>query len=108
MADRGAGQRLPALGIKKACFFLYGWKYYGMRMWENSDGRDSLPPWGNTQASRFTMGDRIFSGASRGKVADVDTSGTYALISVVWDDGNGGEIVYPMDADYLRKALPWE
>ena len=30
------------------------------------------------------------------------------LISVVWDDGDGGEIIYPMDASYLSKRLPWQ
>jgi hypothetical protein len=30
------------------------------------------------------------------------------LMAVVWDDGDGKEIIYPVDATYLRKAMPWE
>jgi hypothetical protein len=69
-------------------------------------------PWGDASETdphhvpRYAVGDTIFSGDCRGKVVHVSTV-VGRLISVVWDDGDG-EIVYPMDAPYLRPAMPWE
>lgn len=55
----------------------------------------------------YAVGDAIYSGTCRGRVASVSTV-VGRLIAVVWEDGDGGEIIYPMDAPYLRKAMPWE
>lgn len=72
-------------------------------------------PWGDTfefdiqahETPKYAVGDVLFSGDCRGTVTQVSTV-VGRLISVVWSDGDGGEIIYPMDAAYLRKALPWE
>lgn len=94
--------------------------------WEpDSDGASGVPEDGSTNAGcgyaadkdrnaehhlcRYAVGETIFSGPGtecRGTVTKVSTV-VGRLISVVWSDGDG-EIIYPMDAPYLRKALPWE
>lgn len=56
---------------------------------------------------KYAVGDAIYSHKCRGIVIKVSTV-VGRLISVVWNDGDGGEIIYPMDAEYLRKAMPWE
>lgn len=67
-----------------------------------------MPPWGDTpQQAPYAVGDGIYSGKSRGIVTQVSTV-VAPLVAVVWSDGDGGEIIYPMNATYLRKALPWE
>lgn len=87
-------------------------------MWESDSGRGTMPPWGrphepvNRQPAlhdvpTYAVGDAIYSGNCRGTVTKVSTV-VARLISVVWSDGDGGEIIYPMDATYLRKGLPWE
>lgn len=67
-------------------------------------------PWGDAPAENkkhaYAVGDAIYSGNCRGRVTQVSTV-VAPLISVVWDDGDG-EIIYPMDAPYLRKGMPWE
>lgn len=74
-----------------------------------SDGRRSeVFPWGDTHDTPvYAVGDAIFSGSCRGTVTLVSTVVGH-LISVVWSDGDGGEIIYPMDATYLRRGMPWE
>lgn len=69
-------------------------------------------PWGNPPAAHhvpaYAVGDTIFSGTCRGTVTHVSTV-VARLISVVWSDSDDGkEIIYPMDAPYLRKGMPWE
>lgn len=82
-------------------------------MWESDSGRHTVFPWSNPpepdhHAPAYAVGDAIFSGDCRGTVVHVSTV-VARLISVVWSDSkDGGEIIYPMDATYLRKGLPWE
>lgn len=68
-------------------------------------------PWDQPpKPARFNVGDEIYSDVDRGKVVEVDVIGNY--IRVVWDDGDGGMITYPMDATYLEdkppERMPWE
>lgn len=66
-------------------------------------------PWCHSHVSKtpaYAVGDIVYSGDCRGTVTQVSTV-VARLISVVWDDGEG-EIIYPMDASYLRKRMPWE
>ena len=44
--------------------------------------------------------------ATAGAVVSVDHE--HGTMGVVWSDGDGGAITYPVDATYLRKAWPWE
>jgi hypothetical protein len=78
-------------------------------MRQGSDGRAEVFPWGNAPAApepaRFAVGDAVYSGAWRGDVVSVDAD--EATMGIVWMDGDG-PIIYPLDATYLRKALPWE
>lgn len=69
-------------------------------------------PWGHapTEVSGpndgFRLGGAIYSGDTGGRIVSMDyANGT---MGVVWSDGDGGEITYPLDADYLRSAFPWE
>lgn len=67
-------------------------------------------PWGEPPAApAYAVGDIVYSGNSRGTVVHVSTI-VAPLVSVEWDDGKDkyGAIIYPMNAPYLRKALPWE
>lgn len=65
-------------------------------------------PWSDPPTPpSYAVDDIVYSGSSRGKVVHVSTV-VAPLISVVWDDGDGGAITYPTDATYLRKAMPWE
>lgn len=67
-------------------------------------------PWGDApntnDAPGYAVGNAVYSGKCRGTVVSVDTA--TATMGIVWSDGDGGAITYPIDADYLRKALPWE
>ena len=75
-------------------------------MREDDAGRGTVFPWGEPQvATSYAVGSSVFSGEGRGAVVSVDASqGTFAI---VWSDGHY-PITYPLDADYLRKAMPWE
>lgn len=76
--------------------------------------RDALPWRARDRAAlsqaeetpRFAVGDAIYSGQSRGTVVSVDE--THGTVSVEWLGGDYGPIKYPIDATYLRGALPWE
>lgn len=50
------------------------------------------------------MGDVVWSGDCRGTVVAVDAE--KATVGIVWADGES-PIIYPMDASYLRKKMPW-
>lgn len=65
-------------------------------------------PWSNTQEPQpYAVGDKVrHSEGHAGTITHVSTV-VARLVSVVWDNGKD-EIIYPMDADYLRKAMPWE
>lgn len=67
-------------------------------------------PWGDAPATNepaaFAVGDRVFSEDTAGRVVSVDAE--QATMGVVWSDGGGGVITYPLDATYLRKGMPWE
>lgn len=76
-------------------------------MREDDAGRDTVFPWGDAPAPAYAVGDVVYSGSCRGRVVQVSTV-IAPLISVVWSDGDGGEIIYPMNATYLRKGYPWE
>ena len=69
-------------------------------------------PWSNPQraeTARFSVGDRVASdnGKSAGTVTQVSVV-VAPIMAIVWDDGDGGEIIYPLDAPYIRRAYPWE
>ena len=82
-------------------------------MWQSGDGRRTVLPWGNppgTPAARFAVGDIVTPEPydTPGTVSAVDVEA--CTVSVVWSDGDGGAIVYPLDASFLKKAkvnLPW-
>ena len=81
-----------------------------------------MPPWGDASDAGavesggqdaqpapvpFAVGDVIFSGSSPepGTVVAVDAD--QVTMAVKWRDV-GGPILYPLDATFLRKAMPWE
>ena len=65
-------------------------------------------PW--SVPTRFKVGDEIYSHVDRGRVIEVDA--VAGIMRVTWDDGDGGTITYPLDADYfeteLPEKMPWE
>ncbi len=64
-------------------------------------------PWCDTQtvqSATYAVGDPVYSGRERGTVVTVDATKT--TMAIMWDDGDGSAIVYPMDAGYLSK-FPW-
>jgi hypothetical protein len=66
-------------------------------------------PWCHSQASEssaYALGDTVYSGECHGIVVTVDAE--KATMGIVWSDGDGYPITYPMDASYLRKGLPWQ
>lgn len=66
-------------------------------------------PWSDPQAAQpapYAVGDSVRSGSSTGRVVSVDAE--HGHVGVVWNDGDGGAITYPVEAEFLRKALPWE
>lgn len=65
-------------------------------------------PWGHPPAESipaYAVGEPIYSGNHRGTVVSVDAGA--ATMGIIWCDGDSA-INYPIDASYLRKALPWE
>lgn len=63
-------------------------------------------PWGNAPAATaYAVGSTVRSGECCGTVVTVDTD--KATMGIVWSDGDS-PIMYPMDAPYLRRGLPWE
>lgn len=59
------------------------------------------------QPVAYVVGQPIYSGDSRGTVVSVDAAA--GTLEIVWDDSSdGGRIIYPLDASYLRGPLPWE
>lgn len=79
-------------------------------MRESDNGRDEVFPWSDAPGPPvYAVGDAIcnsYQPPSRGTVVSVDAE--TATMGVKWDDGDGGAIVYPTNATYLRKAMPWE
>lgn len=80
-------------------------------MRQSGDGRSTVFPWSDASTplsgqSAYAVGDVVYSGQSRGSVVSLDAE--HATISVVWEDGDGGAIIYPTDATYLRRKYPWE
>ena len=64
-------------------------------------------PWSDTpETPKYAVGDTVFSGDTAGRVVSVDTE--HHLIAIVWSDGDGGAIRYPVEATFLRRAYPWE
>ncbi len=65
-------------------------------------------PWRDTQRTEtaYAVGGIVYSGEYHGVVVAVDAE--KATMGIVWSDGDEYPITYPMDASYLRKALPWE
>lgn len=84
-------------------------------MRESSDGRHTVLPWSeppNVEPPRFAVGDVVYSepyADVTGTVVSVSTV-VAPLVEVVWSDGDGGAIIYPMEASFLRKVekLPWQ
>lgn len=74
-------------------------------MWESGDGRGTLPAGGNT----FAPGDRVIALAAPGRTGVVASVGrrTDGCLEIVWSTEHGA-VVWPVDEDRLRKALPWE
>jgi len=79
-------------------------------MWQDGDGQRTVFPWSDAPAAApYAVGDRVVSGnvGDLGTVVSVDCE--HNTISVAWDCGDRyGEITYPADATFLRKAMPWE
>jgi hypothetical protein len=78
-----------------------------LRLRSRNHGRDQMYPWGHPPEQTppaYAVGDTVYSDATAGTVVAVGAD----AISVVWSDGDGGAIVYPIDATYLRRKLPWE
>lgn len=69
---------------------------------------DAPPEISRSDAASFAVGDAVYSGHCRGAVVSVDENEN--AMGVIWDDSGEryGVITYPIDATYLRKALPWE
>lgn len=67
----------------------------------------STPPTYAPSAA-YVVGDTVVSehDTERGTVVSVDADAR--TISVEWKGAGYGPIVYPFEASYLRKALPWE
>jgi len=69
-------------------------------------------PWSNPPAEvhgsddRFRLGSVVYSGDAKGTVVSVDAAA--GTMGVIWSDGDGGAIIYPLDATYLRGPMPWE
>lgn len=64
-------------------------------------------PWRNAQTIQpYAMGDKIRSGDSTGKIVSVDEASGH--IGVIWSDGDGGVIVYPLEVEFSTKVMPWE
>jgi len=57
-------------------------------------------------AYNFSVGDEVRSGASIGTVVTLDAD--EVTMGIVWNDGDGGVINYPLDATYIEKRMPWE
>ncbi len=51
----------------------------------------------------YTVGDTIYSGDCRGTVVSVGAD----TMEIVWSDGEGA-ITYPIEAEFLYKAWPWQ
>ena len=67
-------------------------------------------PW-QAAPARFKVGDVLSSGVDTGRVIKVDAAAN--TIEVLWDEGEGGTITYPMEASYLvapneMEKMPWE
>lgn len=65
-------------------------------------------PWGDAPADEhdtpaYAVGETVYSGSHPGTVVSVGET----TMGIIWCDGDSA-ITYPMDAPYLRKALPWE
>ena len=64
-------------------------------------------PWRDTPAATetpaYAVGDAVYSGDCKGTVVAVGE----ITMDVIWSDGDS-PITYPIDAGYLRKAMPWE
>lgn len=77
-------------------------------MREDGSGRNTVPPWGDASAVAtpvYAVGDRVTNGTDFGAVTALDPD--EATMGVTWE-GETCFIVYPLDATYLRKAMPWE
>lgn len=83
-------------------------------MRSGNDGRETVFPWSDAQpveVAAYAVGGTVYSGDCRGAVVSVDAK--QGTMGVVWEDANteldrDPSITYPIDATYLRKALPWE
>lgn len=73
--------------------------------WEpDSDGALGVPEDGSRHAG-YAVGSTVYSGDCRGTVVTVGET----TMGVVWSDSDDGKpITYPIDAPYLRGAMPWE
>lgn len=77
-----------------------------MRVRESNDEWFTVPFGSDAQPAPFAVGDTVVSDPypERGTVA-----GVYATtMAIVWSDGDGGRIIYPLDTSFIRKLYPWE
>ena len=65
-------------------------------------------PWSDapTPEPAYAVGETVYSGSSIGTVVSVDAK--HGIVSVEWKDVAYGPIKYPIDAECLRKKMPWE
>lgn len=80
-------------------------------MRESSDGRGSMPPWGDASPSlqgqpAYAVGDRV-CGAIDG-IAGTVVAARGDCFEVRWTDGTSFDVVYPVETTLVRKAMPWE
>lgn len=79
---------------------------------KKGSGRGTVFPWSDAPpACQYAVDDTVYSGASAGRVVSVDAAA--GTMDIIWNDTDprdegGGAITYPLDATYLRKAMPWE
>ena len=59
-------------------------------------------PWGDAQATAHAVGDTVLSGKCRGTVVSVDGD----RMQILWDDAKYGPVTYPVEAEYITKAMP--
>lgn len=63
-------------------------------------------PWSDAPtAPSYAVGETVYSGDCAGRIVSVDAAAR--TVGIEWADGDG-TIIYPVDAEYIRKKLPWE
>ena len=78
-------------------------------MRQSGERRDQMQFGSDAPASPgYAVGDRVCGALDGCPGTVVSVSSVVApLISVVWDDGDGKEIIYPADTIMIRRLWPW-